>query len=247
MVFDVCSYLGEFGHFWPLEVSTAEDLIGLMDKFGIDRAAICSLNSILYDHSEGNEEVFQATKRYPNRLLGIATLYPHDKRSLIEFEKCIDEYGMKGLELQPHYHNYELNDGTIDPFIEEAIKKKVPVFIPLCLSMNWNFPKLKMSAISKLIDTYPEATYVIGKFSYEIEEVLRLMKKYDNVSVETSGLQLMNGIERLVEEVGANRVLFGSGMPIQEVGPALVKIREAEIKEEEKELILEENAIKLFF
>jgi len=247
VVFDVCSYLGKFGSFWPLKVTTAEELIELMDKFGIDKAAICSLNSILYDHAEGNEEVFQATKRYPNRLVGIATLYPHYQGSLSEFKKCIYKYGMKGLELLPHYHNYELNDGTIDPFIEEAIKIKVPVLIPLSLSMNWNFPRVKVSAISKLIDTYPEATYVIGKFSYEIEEVLRIMKKHDNVLVETSGLELMNGIERLAEEIGADRILFGSGMPIQEVGPALAKIREAEINEEEKELILEGNATKLFF
>lgn len=245
MIFDVSAYLGEFGHFWPVEVTSAEGLIGLMDKFGVDRAAICSLNSILYDCTEGNEEVVEATKQHPNRFVGITTLYPHDQKRLVEFENSIDKYGMKGLELQPHYHQYELNDGTIDPFLEVAIKRKVPVFIPLCLSMNFNFPRVKMSEVSRLVNTYPEATYIIGKFSYEIEEVLRLMKQHDNVFVETSGLQLMYGIERLVEEVGAERILFGSGMPIQEVGPALAKIRKAEIKGEERELILEGNAVTL--
>jgi hypothetical protein len=246
MIFDVCAYLGNFGYFWPVKVTTAEELICLMDKFGIDRAAICSLNSIFYDHMEGNEEIVKATKRYPSRFVGIATLYPHYRRSLVEFEKCIDEYGMKGLELQPHYHHYELNDEIIDPFLKAAIKRKVPVFIPLCISMNFNFPRIKMEDVYKLIDTYPEATCIVGKFSYEIEKISRLMKKNDNVLAETSGLHLMHGIERLVREVGADRLLFGSGMPIQEVGPGLAKIQEAEIKEEEKRLILGENAIRLF-
>lgn len=245
MVLDLCAYLGTFEHFWPVDVTTAEDLISLMDKFGVDRATICSLNSILYDHVEGNKEVYEATKRYPNRFIGITTLYPHYKSSLEEFERCIDDYGMRCLELQPRYHNYKLNDGTVDPFLDVAIKRKIPVIIPLCLSMNFNFPRVKMSEVSRLVNTYPEATYIIGKFSYEIEEVLRLMKQHSNIFVETSGLQLMYGIERLVEEVGAERILFGSGMPIQEVGPALAKIQKAEIKEEERELILEGNAVTL--
>jgi predicted TIM-barrel fold metal-dependent hydrolase len=255
MIFDISAYVGSLSyaqaerglwHLWPLKVTTPIELVGLINRFGISKAAIRSLRSIYYDHSEGNKEVFEAVREYPNRFVAVVTVYPHYQRSLEEFEEYVNESGIAGLELEPLYHDYELNDETIDPFLEISIKRKIPVLLPLCITMNQNFPKLKVEDVQKLVDRYPDITYVLGKFSYEIEKVLHLMKKHDSVLVETSGLHLFGGIERLVEEVGADRVLYGSGLPIQMIGPALAKIQEAEIREEEKNLILGENAQKLF-
>lgn len=255
MIFDISAYIGflsyvraERGlwHLRPLKVTTPVELVGLMDRFGINKAAIRSLKSIYYDHGEGNKEVFEAMREYPNRFVAV---YPHDQGSLEEFEGYVNEYRIAGFELEPLDHvggiGSELNDETIDPFLEISIKRKIPVLLPLCITMNQNFPKLKMEDVQKLVDRYPDVTYVVGKFSYEIERVLHLMKKHDSVLVETSGLHLLGGVERLVEEVGANRILYGSGMPIQMIGPALAKIQEAEITEEEKNLILGETQ-KLF-
>jgi predicted TIM-barrel fold metal-dependent hydrolase len=254
MIFDTSAYLGALSyaqprsgmwHLPPSGITNAAELISLMDRFGINRAALGSLRSIYYDHTEGNREVLHAVNQYSSRFVGIAIVYPHYDHSLQEFEDLLVKQGMKGLQLEPLYHNFQLDDGTADPFVELSIKRQVPVFLPLCITMNWNFPRVEIKYVRELIDRYPEATYVVGMLSYEIEGVLRLMKKYDNVMAETSGLQLMQGIERLVREVGANRILYASGMPIQMAGPALAKIQEADISEEDKDLILAQNAEKL--
>lgn len=255
MIFDTSTYLGTLSyaqprsgmwHLPPSGITNARELISLMDRFGINRAALCSLRSIYYDHTEGNTEVLRAVKQYSNRFVGIAIVYPHYDDSLQEFEDLLVRQGMKGLQLEPLYHSFQLDDGTADPFVELSIKRQVPVFLPLCITMNWNFPRVDLRYVRELVDRYPEATYVVGMLSYEIEGVLRLMKKYDNVMVGTSGLQLMHGIERLVGEVGANRVLYASGMPIQMAGPALAKINESDISQKDKDLILSQNAERLF-
>lgn len=245
MIIDVCSYLG-FWPFWNVNATTARNLIEIMDTFGVDKAAACSMRSIFYDHDEGNLEVFEALKRFPDRFVGIATVNPYYEDVVEEVEKCILDFKMKGIELQPNYHGYNLGSSILAPVINVAIKRKIPVLIPLRMSMNWNLPSIKVTDISEVVKTYTDAHFIVGCFNYgDIEELISLMNEVTNVMVEISGLQLMYGIERVVKEVGTERVLFGSGMPIQSVGTALAKIKEADIDEEDKRLILGDNAIRV--
>ena len=52
-------------------------------------------------------------------------------------------------------------------------------------------------------------------------------------------------IERLVAEAGADRVVFGSDVPLMDPRPQLGKIITAEISDDEKRLVLGENAKQL--
>lgn len=245
MIIDVCSYLG-FWPFWNVNATTARSLIEILDTFGVDKAAVCSLRSIFYDHDEGNMELSKALRSFPDRFIGIATVNPYYEDVVEEVEECILDFNMKGIELQPNYHGYNLGSSILAPIINVAIKTKAPVLIPLRISMDWNLPTIKVSNISEVVKTYTDANFIVGCFNYgEIEELISLMNDVTNVMVESSGLQLMYGIERVVKEVGAERVLFGSGMPIQSVGAALAKIKKADIDEEDKRLILGDNAIRV--
>jgi len=245
MIFDVCAYLG-FWPYWSVQETTAEGLVELMDNFGVDRAAICSLRSIFYDHEEGNREVVEATKKFPDRFVGVATVYPYQEGALEELDRCVSKFNMRGIELQPNYHGYKLRSPVVKETLELAVKADVPVITPLRLSMNWNLPSVDILEVSRLVESYSDVKFIVGCFNYgEIEELMGLMRRCENLLAETSGLHLMRGVEKVVSEVGADRVLFGSGMPIQSVGPALAKIREADIDEEDKRLILGENAVRV--
>jgi predicted TIM-barrel fold metal-dependent hydrolase len=59
-------------------------------------------------------------------------------------------------------------------------------------------------------------------------------------------LQALDGVKEAADSIGANRVLFGSGLPLQYPECGLVKIRQADLSDEEKALILGGNAARLF-
>ena len=63
-----------------------------------------------------------------------------------------------------------------------------------------------------------------------------------NVLVETSGFDATAGfIEMAVEELGAERIIFGSHLPSRSLGTELGKVTGAEVSEKAKHLILGEN------
>lgn len=245
LIVDINAYLGS----WPyrkVDFTTANGLVELQRRFGIDKAVVCSLRSIFYDHKEGDREVVEAVQKHQKRLLGFASVSPLFEESRDDLRRSVKESGLKGLRIFPAYHGYNLEDPAVHPLLEEAGKLKIPVMIPMRLSMEWSQPALKMSGIRKIADTYPEIPLILGCINYpELGVTRAILREHDNVFVETSCMQRWQGIEELVRAAGSHRVLFGSGMPIQNPGPALAKIKNAEISESEKLLIMGANAAKI--
>ena len=67
-----------------------------------------------------------------------------------------------------------------------------------------------------------------------------------NVYMDTSGSQPDAGfIEYAVAKIGAERILFGSDVPIRDYATQLAKVTGAAIPAEAKELILGANAARL--
>lgn len=68
-----------------------------------------------------------------------------------------------------------------------------------------------------------------------------------NYFIEISRLSavLQSEIRQLLDNLGSDRVVFGTGMPLKYPDPALVKLEVLEATEEEKEAIRWKNAAKL--
>ena len=105
MIIDVNAYLGH----WPfrqLRHNTASGLLKLMDKNGIDKAIVSSINAIFYKNCHsGNEELAAETKAHRDRLIPFATLNPEYPGWEDDLKHCHEDFGMTGLRLLPHYHN----------------------------------------------------------------------------------------------------------------------------------------------
>jgi len=74
------------------------------------------------------------------------------------------------------------------------------------------------------------------------ERGIAAVKDCPNVLVDTSGSIIdMGMVERSVEVLGANRVLFGSDAHGVDLSVALAKVLDAEISESDRQLILGGN------
>jgi predicted TIM-barrel fold metal-dependent hydrolase len=72
------------------------------------------------------------------------------------------------------------------------------------------------------------------------------MRRWPQLHLETSRLAQFRGVETVVREVGAERVVFGSGAPTRPIQAALNAVLTAEISQNERDAILHANAARLF-
>lgn len=237
-----------FGHwpYWDLYDRSADDLIGLMDRNGIDRAAVISLRGVIVDWRKGNEETLFAARRYPDRLVAMATISPFLGGDGGELERAIDA-GMRGVRLYPSFHSYRLDSEFVDDLCRVAGERHVPVMIPTRPMMNWRFPAVSLDSIGAVVERHPDTMFMMSGPNYLIEyrALVRLMKKCANAWYEISCLQGFGAVAKLVGEVGVERVLFGTGAVLHYPACNVAKLEHAGLGEQERAAIAWGNAERL--
>ena len=77
-------------------------------------------------------------------------------------------------------------------------------------------------------------------------DVLAAARRYDHLHLETSRMAYLGALEIAVSQVGAGRVLLGTGSPLRAVQSSLNAIALARISDDAKRAILAGNAARLF-
>jgi len=247
MIVDVNAYYGSWPY-WALRNCDVESMLRKMDKYGIERAFVSSLKAVFADVEAGNNEILELVSRHPDRFSPAFTYSPYaHKRE--RFRSDLASHRPCLVKLHPLNHSYDLLE---EPFIAELLdccgEEGVPVMIPRRLMMSWRLPLLDLKAIDTLAKNHPDTNFILASVNYlfEYQTSLDLMRRHPNVFIETSAMMAHREIETTVAEVGAGRILHGSCNPLQNPAIGPLKIRSAEISEEEKRRILSLNAIELF-
>ena len=79
-----------------------------------------------------------------------------------------------------------------------------------------------------------------------LDELLAVLDEYEHVYVDTTWQVTPGAIDLLVEHGGPSRVLFGSGVPVRPIRPALNTVMDADIGDDVKRRILGSNALRFF-
>lgn len=252
MIIDVNAYLGR----WPfrrLRYNTPKGLVRLMDRAGISLAVVSS-SSVLYRNShEGNLELAEEIKPYRDRLIPFAVINPSYAGWREDLEECVGSLGMKGLRLHPNYHDYKLTDDCASKLIREAANRGLPISIAIRMEderqHHWlvKVPPVSIYETAEIINRFPEATFILAYIhGSEAEMLLNACPKRENFYIELTSHYLSgaypNQLQSLVDRIGVERILFGSGIPLKYPESALMKIECLEVSEEDKEKILHKNA-----
>jgi len=256
MIIDVNAYLGRWP-FMPLKYETAKDILALMDRAGIDKAVVTSLNSVFYyNYEAGNFELCEVCKQYSGRLIPFAVINLNFVNWRDHLRECVDKYGVKGVKLHPDYHKYSLLSNDMSKLAEEARKLNLPIFIQTSLlDMRHHpgycfVPETSILEVAQVINQYRENVFIVGggkHFSSTVQQLLRYASKNQNFYISSDGLGgPFDCIERLIEQIGSSRLLFGTRMPILYAEASKLMIEKSDISEDDKRKILGENAKKIF-
>ena len=255
MIIDVNAYLGH----WPfrqLRYNTADRLVALMDEKGIDQACVSSASAIFYKNSQaGNEELAEQVAPHRDRLIPFAVINPTYADWEHDLQVCVDHLGARGLRLYPNYHNYALSDACCHQMVKMATERDLVVSMPIRQidqrQRHWllEIPDVALPDIAALVKAHPGAKFVlVNGIGYPGSELGRPDNGLpENYFIEISRLTavIRAEIRVLMDNLGPERLVFGTGMPFKYPDPPLVKLEVLEATEDEKEMIRSGNAAKL--
>ena len=100
--------------------------------------------------------------------------------------------------------------------------------------------------VMSLAEKHPLCRIICTETLFTDDDLPRLVP-LENLYVESSRqLAGFSGLfRRIVDAVGADRVIFGSGAPFKEILPAVIKIKETLFTENELKKVVCENSMKL--
>jgi predicted TIM-barrel fold metal-dependent hydrolase len=219
-----------------------EMLVRIADELGIDRICCTDLTALFYDFGEGNRLLFEEMKRYPDRIVGYASLPStrFGQAMLDELDRCAHDYGMRGLKL------YSTPEASIAEAATIAVLEK-------CVELK--FPVLAHTTPQEceyLLSCVPECTLIMAHagaqpFSKgDWNRAIMAAQKYPNLYLETASSTIDLGfVEQCVAALGPEKIIFGTDTPLLDPYAQLSKIRDTQISPAARELILGGNILRL--
>jgi len=247
MLFDANAFFGHWPY-WPLRRSSSEDVLRLMDRFGIDRAAITSLRGLHGDWRHANRETLELMARWPDRLTPIGCMSPVCGGGGAALKRFVADGG-RGVRLYPMLmQGYSLKSPFADEVAAAAGEAGVPVIVPTRPMMNFRFATLPVEDVASLAARHPKTTVVLSGPNYlsEFRAACEAMRRCANLWIEITCMQGFQAVARLIEQVGADRILFGTGLPLHYAACNVAKIDHARITASQRSAITWHNALRLF-
>jgi uncharacterized protein len=214
-----------------------------MDRAGIDVA--CVFNIFYPDGTTANDLTARFVAQQPERFMGFAYVSPLLPEGMVaELERAVDRLKFKAIKLYPPYTTWPLHEAPWHPIYRFADERGLAV-----LFHTGPEPQSLPKFIGEIAPEYPNAKFVAGHAGntpVERAQAIAVAQAHANVYLETcSTFRTPGVIEQLVSEAGADRVLFGSDLPLMDPRPQLGKILTADISDGAKQQIVGLNAGRL--
>jgi len=241
----------------PLEVFHLQ-----MDVAGIQRAVVLPIDATTARGAKvySNEQIAELCAM-SDRLIGFASVDPHNPTAPQELQAAIQGLGLRGLKLSPPTQEFYPNDQTLAyPIYEVAQSLGIPVIIHAGLSwepkarLKWAQPLL----VEDVAADFPKLNIVIAHLGWPwVLDCVALALKYPNIHLDTSALYFDNPWDFLAfamkgqvpltvfERSLRHQIVFGSNYPRVEIKNMVMAVKRLGLSEGCLDLVFRENAERL--
>ncbi len=186
-------------------------LAGAMEQAGITHSVVLPIEP----HGKSSEALSAA--KDDKRWIPFASVDPRDPARAEKLGKFV-ELGCRGLKLHPVIQNFHPSGRDCMETIEEFRQYELPVFfhsgqtyyyLPKSESESYGAPENYV----KTFEAFPDVRFVMGHMAMlEAERAIEIARRHANVYFDTS-FQPRKMVAKAIEEVGEERVMFGSDWP----------------------------------
>ena len=246
---DMHCYLGK----WPFPIPelSVEDILRVMQRLEIEKSILMSSLSIQYDFVEGNAELAEAIAAHDN-LFGYVYVNMHyPELSLLEMGKYLASPKFVGLKYNGEYSRAPVSAEEHDEIFDllEKQYRKPLLMHTWGLAEHGNAMAYSLPAYAlELARRHPNLAIVMGHMGgTEWMPAIHTARKADNLFLDTCASYAdRDKVAAAVQLLGAGRILWGSGMTENNAFMQKSVVLDSAISPREKELILYENAARLF-
>lgn len=247
MIIDADTHIAPTGGDFALEKHLAR-----MERAGIDKTLVWLKPDYKGTEIEGhNRYIYDATRRYPDRLIGFGWADPtiSVEHALKMVRICTEEYGFCGVKMNGAQNCYFIDDPEIGLPVAEAIARtgKALAFHIGPDAYERTHP-LRAAKIARMFPETPILMVHMGMTDPMMNRVVvKVAQECPNMALVGSATTYKAVIDA-IRALGANRVLFGSDAPFQ--WPHVVKAMydaalDGILCEEEKALVMGGNLARL--
>lgn len=231
---DLHAHIGGFGG-WANVACDTDELLASMRLHKVDKSCVFYTDNSL---------VRRAAASHPCKIAGVVWPDPRREGAAELVRTAIQDWGFKGVKLHPLVHAFLPDDEVVHPIMDEARRARVPVLVHSGhppFSLPWS--------IGELAERYPDVPVVMLHMGHGhgiyIQAAIRVARRLDNVFLETSGMPMHTKVKEAVEQVGEERVMYGSDIPFHDPAVEIARVCASRLPEEVLEKVFYSNAKKL--
>jgi uncharacterized protein len=230
---------------WYKVTKNMPEFVAYLDRCGVRRGVLSSSWSNKAktpdDYRNGNREVVKYVDQYKGRFRGSCVITPFRiDEALQEIETCAKQFGFVWVGECCNYmtgYKYETPEWT------EVMNLVTQLNLVIQIHAN-------TGEMQYLADKFPDTTIVFphpGANLNDISARITIVAKHKNTHLELSGSghERVGIVEKAVQEIGADRVLYGSDFTINEPSGVIMRVKNAFLTRQDREKILFRNLERL--
>ncbi len=246
---------------WPfrhLPASSPRQLARELRAQTVRTAWVGSFESVLHRDIDGvnrrltdvcRDHGSQAPTKEQTVWLPFGTVHPGLPDWREDLRRCHEQYRMKGIRLYPNYHQYRLDSRPARELLTECARRGLIVQIVLSLEdTRTQHPLVRVSPVDPqslmpAVQRLPRLPIVLlNSFRETPTGKLESLCRAGRVYVELATLERAAGLERLLTTIPADRICYGSNVPLYYPSAARLKLNSAQIGQLQRKQIASENA-----
>lgn len=237
---------------WPFRRLPGDEPVELVARLrqrGVAQAWAGSFDGVLHKDiaAVNNRLAADCAAHGDGLLLPFGSVNPRLPAWEEDLRRCREEHKMPGIRLHPNYHRYSLAEPAFADVLRLATQRGLLVQIAACMEDERTQNALMvvlpvdLAPLAEKLKAEPKARVMVLNCRQNAAELSGLSAA-GNVWFDFSMLEGVGCVDRLAASVSLERVVFGSHSPFYYFESAVLKVRESDLSEPEKKLVLEENA-----
>ncbi len=217
--------------------ATAEDYIAAMDKVGIMMGVTFGFLNL------DNNYQAEIQRKYPDRIISFAWIDPRRANAVAEFKRCVEHLNIKGLKLHGWWHQFSYSDHILlDPLCEICSERNLPI---LMHAMGDN-PLTSPLQLEEIAKSFPNLTFIMAHAGvpWLFDEALLVVRRTKNIVIDTTAVPGY-WITKMIEDIGAERIVMGSDYPLNHLESVVKTIEMAVPNPELREWVMGRTAAKI--
>ena len=238
---------GDFYGEIPYADGTVDAMLSEGLAAGIDHFVVQSVATTPHQVKSINEFIAVSVAQSDGRMTGLGTLHPDSEDQTADVQH-LKELGLHGVKLHPDIQNFKVDDERCMRIYEICQRENLPLLVH---TGDHRYDNSNPDRVLDVLKAFSNLIMVGAHFGgWSVwEEATQKLAHCPNLYVDCSSTMMYRDtetVEKMIKAYGADRVLFGTDYPLWSSAEELSSFGKLNLSEEEKRLILSENARKIY-